>query len=1297
MRIFVSSPLTGLKEVRRGILEGADQLGVQFTSMESFLSSPNIPKEECLEHLRECNAVILIVGPYYGSIDPETGKSFTEIEFDEAKKLGIPLFPFVFSSEVSEWKPEDQDKQTQEKHQVFFNKVQSSAGYIHAFDKPEEVVEKIEKSIKQHQDRLLKPYHPLLGYQDYFYTFINKDNADQLFRHDYQLVGRNDEINSIDRFIESDKRILPIIGRGGIGKSKVLYEVARKYSSAKSSWSRFLFIKENINFDDSVLKQIPPGNSVLVLEDAHRYDQLLKVFAIFRNRDLLDRIKLIITSRPSGEELLDMNLSISIDQSFVDEKIRLNDLSLKDTETLIRQFVKNDDGLVSYIKNLTKDSPLAAIIGSRLVAEKKLEPAKIATDNEFIRRVLDRFLEDFKVRISTDAYLDDLLKYVAALGPIKSGDKAFISTLSKVLEVKESKIISKLDELENCGLLIRRGRLLRITPDLLSDHILYKACISNQGPTTGFPTEVYAEFSDNYATHLLANVSEIEWRAKLDGIEVNLLSDIWEDIYTQFREAINYDRVEILKKIEKASFFQPKETMKLIQIALNEPTTKKPTGELAEVMSALREWTQDDVLRQVPNILKNVSYHLDHLKLCCQILWDLGKDDRRELNPNPDHSIRVLQDIVGYNNPRQPVAFKEKIVGFLEELNRDPTVHDFKYSICDVISEILKKEGEYTTSDAHAFTFHPYMLNVKALLPIRKRVIDILESHLYVEDKSYVISRAFETLRSALQYAHGSFGRAITDEEEKQWLPEQINILQVIQRSLSQNSHRAYHVFIKKELRWFEQHGRHSELKNLVKEIRDSICEDYSFRIYQALFGDFIDFWDDERDYKEQQRIKGEELQKLAEEVLKVEGDALAIFNILNAAIGELKDYRCDPKPNHLISFIVEQNPTMGIDLYKLMLRDPNCPLASYSHSLLWPLRRVDGYESEFSEIVEEGIKSENRNIIHNIAHTYAWGGFLDNIKDFDMQYLIQLAQIKDETMLSTFVSAITNLGKYKPAEAKNILITIDVSANLADAIFSCINDQYGIPFEVFSEEDFKLILDKMVELHIFRGQHYHVDQLLKAISEKYPDLVIEFLIKRLDYSHRSDVRAREYAPMPYLGFDVKLFDNVKIKDPQRFIKEIRDLSVKSAGRDSFWLPKLFETVSQKYSDQSLEVLSEWINSKEEEKLVAASMLLKEAEDGFLFSKHNFIAIILEKAAAVSEDCLSSVRSNLFSISISGGWTRSHGKPSEKHLKQKKLGPEYADKYSATHPANKFFNDIAKHADDTIRQELARDEELEYE
>ena len=76
--------------------------------MEAFVAS-DVEQFEVIKKVIElCDYYILIIGKRYGSINEQTGLSYTEMEYEYAKELGIPVLVFSLdeSVEVSEDKKE---------------------------------------------------------------------------------------------------------------------------------------------------------------------------------------------------------------------------------------------------------------------------------------------------------------------------------------------------------------------------------------------------------------------------------------------------------------------------------------------------------------------------------------------------------------------------------------------------------------------------------------------------------------------------------------------------------------------------------------------------------------------------------------------------------------------------------------------------------------------------------------------------------------------------------------------------------------------------------------------------------------------------------------------------------------------------------------------------------------------------------------------------------------------------------------------------------------------------------------
>src|SRR6266851_1578342 len=88
IRVFLSSTFVDLREVRAQVSYRLRQIfGAQLITMESFGSDAAPPEIASIRRVRECDIFVGIYARRYGTIDPKTGKSITELELDEAERV----------------------------------------------------------------------------------------------------------------------------------------------------------------------------------------------------------------------------------------------------------------------------------------------------------------------------------------------------------------------------------------------------------------------------------------------------------------------------------------------------------------------------------------------------------------------------------------------------------------------------------------------------------------------------------------------------------------------------------------------------------------------------------------------------------------------------------------------------------------------------------------------------------------------------------------------------------------------------------------------------------------------------------------------------------------------------------------------------------------------------------------------------------------------------------------------------------------------------------------------------------
>lgn len=94
-RVFVSSTFEDMEKYRSAAMDALMSIEQMPVGMENFIASNDNSLEACLTDVRRCQMLILIIGMRYGSEDNNTGKSYTELEFEEAERNNIPVLAFL--------------------------------------------------------------------------------------------------------------------------------------------------------------------------------------------------------------------------------------------------------------------------------------------------------------------------------------------------------------------------------------------------------------------------------------------------------------------------------------------------------------------------------------------------------------------------------------------------------------------------------------------------------------------------------------------------------------------------------------------------------------------------------------------------------------------------------------------------------------------------------------------------------------------------------------------------------------------------------------------------------------------------------------------------------------------------------------------------------------------------------------------------------------------------------------------------------------------------------------------------
>jgi nucleoside 2-deoxyribosyltransferase len=116
LQVFVSSTFSDLREERQAAVEAILAAGHIPAGMELFAAGDESQMEVIKQWIDESDVYLLIFGGRYGSIDPKSGKSYTQLEYEYALSKSKPLFACVIKDGALEARVKKHGMEMLDKH-----------------------------------------------------------------------------------------------------------------------------------------------------------------------------------------------------------------------------------------------------------------------------------------------------------------------------------------------------------------------------------------------------------------------------------------------------------------------------------------------------------------------------------------------------------------------------------------------------------------------------------------------------------------------------------------------------------------------------------------------------------------------------------------------------------------------------------------------------------------------------------------------------------------------------------------------------------------------------------------------------------------------------------------------------------------------------------------------------------------------------------------------------------------------------------------------------------------------------
>jgi len=1288
--IFVSSTSKDLKEERNQAIITIDTLdSAKAIAMERFSSDPNPPKDVCLSYLQKCDAVVLILGYKYGSKDNEENISFTEIEYNEAKRRKLPVFVFIKNNPKGKWENKEEEIELKKKLDNFKARLEPERKR-ETFKTGDELGRKIATAIHNYESKngeIGIKYKPFQEGDEYFKPFLNKN---KLFNLCHPFFGRTGIFNEICEFIESDIPILIIHGRGGIGKTKLLLEIYNKISNVKDVliW----FLQENGQLSSNSFGQIPlKQKNVIIIDDSHRHNDLniLLKLAI----DYPESIRLIFALRNYGLNYL-KSQCFQVGFNPTDLKItpELTDLSRQEMENLADSILdSNHKNFRDSLVHIARDSPLVLVVGAKLINDNSINPSLLVGNIDFQSIVLNKF-SDSQMEYVSDKFskrdVQKILTIISALQPVNLYDSTLLNMIAKSANTECHELNLIITELETAGILVKKGQSsVRITPDVFSDYLLSEACVT-QGRPTGYAEKVFDEFYEISPREIMSNLSELDWRFQSNESKVDLMSQIWARIFDGFKKGSNLKRYLLLLNIEKIAYFQPEKSLEIVQFALRNPSTEN------EQFLDFPEYTHENIKSIIPKILQKIAYNIHYLSTCCDILWDLGKDKEGILTSDTTHPLRILQDIAEYGL-HKPLDYQSEILNAAEEWFEDPKVHDYIHSPLDIIDPILKKDGEDSRFTGRTVQIAPFAISYNNTQKIRKRALSIVFFSANQKSIRGKI-RALKSLMSALYPPYPKFGRNIPDSEYSQWVHEENEILDFIVNYAKKTRDPIIRIIIRQNLIQYLRSQKDEGTRKRITETLKGVRDTYEMRLVRALLYSFEH--KRPQDFLKENKIIEEKIKTTAIEFTSKNVSHHDAYSTLNRYLHRFYLEKIGANPGRFFYFIGKHDPDYAHELCLIILSENDSLLGNYFCAFLSGIKEVD--QSIAKNLILKGLKTDNSTIKRSIGFGYSCGWWNVGVNKDDLPIIIPLLDSDDKELKRLAIESLAEFPNSENRKIKDIALNIDIDSNFsfADALCKLFSPTSIKPALKLTKSEILKFMMKFITIPNITRQAgaigIYVDNFFNYAGEKNPDAVLSLFFERIKYIDKIDTNGiwDRYEPIPYLP----TFDYFKYfkKHPnyQKLLKKVRDNAL-IAKRRSYY-GGLFLLVSNNYSTESLKILEDWVDSKDEDKIRTVCTLIQKAPPEFLLTNSTFICQILESSKKFNDDCFKEVQATLYDIARFGGRTGTMGEPFPLDVKIKTESEKLAIQYSHSPVTRKFYTILAEKANGWMENTIIDDEDI---
>jgi len=1116
------------------------------------------------------------------------------------------------------------------------------------------------------------------------------------YNHHWTMVGRDEELSAIGAFIaDPSQRVGLIVGRGGIGKTKLLREVAESQSASSLS---IRFIKPAAEPRAEHYELLPIASPLLVVvDDAHDRDDVVSIIDSVVRRN--SNATVLLGIRPYAIDLLASELrrvGLRLDDVF---QVRLGDLSTMEAEQLAAQALGSElsGALAARLGALTADSPFITVIAGVLIQRGLLDPACIDHE-ESIRTEVLRTFHDLMVADSQSGEPElhrAVLDGIAVFQPFHSADPTFQNSLSGVIDQPYDRAVKHIRSFEDAGVLLRRGDSLRIVPDLLGDVVLSRACFDDRGHTpTGYLERALQSSEGEPVRGLFVNAARVGWQIRHDYPDApSLTESLWDAADSAAQSAGILGRVSLLQLLRKIAYFEPERTLKLVRWIIDNPTDA--VEEVDHPMARMYPYSYQDVLNEVPAVLQAIAYNMTHLRDAANILWDLAATDRRETNRYPEHPLRVLRAVAEIATWK-PLFFNNAMIDIATEWFGSAEALDV-LSPFDVLEVMLATEGTEQNADGFAIRIRSYTLAPSDVEALRDRVLELAFDELSSPDIARA-TRAVTVIESSLRGPIEMMGQDVSGIRDA-WIPLFLKVLEQLRETLAGKPvDSVIGVAIRRALQWHLEYGDIGTA-DAARAVIESLPRSLDQRLAICLFDGWGELLEGRTtDLTQVDALKEAQADELVKELLSQLTDDEIVDRLQVRLTAQQTAFAGKVgTPGFFAWRLVSARSSVGALICNRVVADPDSELSGIVAVVLACLADEQSETEQAMSFARDLLATGYLAMRRSVAHALGWNrGARTTLLEGEMEILLDLARSEDVATRQMTVVAARRLAGPHRGEALSLICNIPFadSENVADEVFQLFTGMGSFRWDELPTGDAEELLEQLKVVPSI--EEYWIQTFLSQLSATQPTVVIDLLKDRIDAWEGAE-SVLDYHPVPYVWhLPLQVLGHPDLTSALRGIQEWLEAGPPDSWKRQQAGGQLFAAVAQNFDHPDVMSFVEdtIANLRDEASVRAVSSILRNMPRDLFLTNPSLVSRVLEAAAKVSEDAVGEVGGAMHGAVTSGSYTGSPGQPFPRDVQQRDQARAIASTLAPGSWTERFYRSLEKSAEERIRWQAERDQKF---